>query len=179
MDNLIVEPNHRLIAGARKLALASHEKHLHGDMSYGEFHLTAVAGLVACFTKDPEVIAAAWLHDVVEDCIEDGIDLEVVEKMTTARTAHLVDLLTDPPGKNRKERKALSMPRIAVDREASLIKGADRFHNHASTIMDNSVRFAGLYFKEFDHFMDTLKLIPTPLRDMLSIQRPHLESLAP
>lgn len=176
MDNLIIETNHRLIAGARKLALASHEKHLHADMPYGEFHLVAVAGLTACFTKDPEIIAAAWLHDVVEDCPD--IDLEVVERMTTARVAAIVDLVTDPPVGTRAERKAISIPRIAIDSAASLIKGADRYHNHASTIQDRSTKFARLYYREFDIFMKSLPLVPTPLRFMLMEQKSHLERLA-
>jgi (p)ppGpp synthase/HD superfamily hydrolase len=139
-----------VIDSARKLALAEHAKHKHGALPYS-YHLVAVAGIVSCYTTDPDVIAAAWLHDIVEDC--ESIDLEVVEAMTNARVADIVDRLTDPPGP-RELAKQVSMPRILRSKEASLIKQADRYHNHASTILDRSVKHAKLYFAEVDDFVD-------------------------
>lgn len=140
-----------VIDSARKLALAEHAKHLHGKLPYS-YHLVAVAGLVSCFTTDPDVIAAAWLHDIVEDCPD--IDLDVVEAMTNARVRDLVDRLTDPPGP-RALAKQVSLPRILASREASIIKLADRYHNHASTIMDRSEKYANLYLSEIDTFVDS------------------------
>jgi (p)ppGpp synthase/HD superfamily hydrolase len=154
MDTKLITPYHGdIIDSARRLALAEHAKHHHGTLPYS-YHLTAVAGLTACFTTDPEVIAAAWLHDIVEDCPD--IDLEVVEQMTSARTSYIVDLLTDPPGLSRAEAKAIALPRIASDPDAVLIKLCDRFHNHASTIMDGSQKHARIYFSEIVNFIAVL-----------------------
>src|SRR5262249_6200576 len=57
-----------------------------------DVHLKAVAELVAAVTDDPEMIAAAWLHDVVEDT---PVTLDDVEKEFGAAVARLVDGLTD------------------------------------------------------------------------------------
>lgn len=144
-----------IIDSARKLALAEHAKHKHGVLPYS-YHLVAVTGLVSCYSNDPDVIAAAWLHDVVEDCPD--IDLDVVEQMTNTRVRNIVDRLTDPPGP-RALTKKISLPRIAGCEDASLIKLADRYHNHASTILDRSTKYAGMYLREFPVFHDTLSLI--------------------
>lgn len=144
-----VTPYHGdIIDSARKLAFAEHAKHMHGGLPYS-YHLVAVAGIVSCYTTDPEVIAAAWLHDIVEDC--EDIDLDVVEQMTSARVRDIVDRLTDPTGP-RILAKQVSMPRILACKDASLVKQADRFHNHASTILDGSPKYARLYLNEFDSF---------------------------
>lgn len=157
-----------IIRSARKLAFAEYSVHKHGGLPYAEYHLVAVVGVVACFSRDPEVIAAAWLHDIVEDCPD--IDLEVVERMTTPRVAHLVDLLTDPPGP-RAASKAISLPRVASDVDACLIKGADRYHNHASTIMQRHPKFSQVYHDEFPQLMQFIgNNLPRGLVEMLMDQ---------
>lgn len=140
-----------IIDSARKLALAEHAKHLHGVLPYS-YHLVAVTGLVSCFSNDPDVIAAAWLHDIVEDCPD--IDLEVVEAMTNQRVRNIVDRLSDPPGP-RSLAKQISLPRIAACKDASLIKLADRYHNQASTLLDQSTKYAKMYASELPVFLNT------------------------
>ena len=41
-----------------------------------DVHLKNVADIVASVTEDPEMIAAAWLHDIVEDTPASFLDLE-------------------------------------------------------------------------------------------------------
>ncbi|MDA8142023.1 MAG: HD domain-containing protein, partial [Desulfobacteraceae bacterium] len=59
-----------LIRKARQYATEAHQgidhfrKYTHQPY---QVHLQAVAKLVAQFSDDPKMIAAAWLHDVVED----------------------------------------------------------------------------------------------------------------
>ena len=55
-------------------------------------HLEAVAGMVAAVTDDPEVIAAAWLHDTVEDT---PATLDDIEAEFGKPVADLVEELTD------------------------------------------------------------------------------------
>lgn len=170
-----VTPYHGdVIDSARRLAFAEHVKQKHGDLPYG-YHLTAVAGLVSCFTRDPDVIAAAWLHDIIEDC--EDIDEYVVEQMTNKRVARLVALLTDPKEGTRAEKKLISMPRIMTSRDASLIKLADRFHNHASTILEKSPRFARLYAGEFFTFIDLYLQTGWSGHPLLSMVYGQLEEL--
>lgn len=172
-----VTPYHgNIIDSARHLALAEHAKQRHGILPYS-YHLVAVAGIVSCYTTDPEVIAAAWLHDIVEDC--EDIDLDIVEQMTNRRVAEIVDRLTDPPGP-RILAKQQSMPRILACPDASLIKQADRFHNHASTIMDGSVKYARMYLNEFESFCGGFmrSMTATPmLFDMIQSQKWYLQRI--
>lgn len=164
-----------IIDSARKLAIAEHAKHKHGDLPYS-YHLVAVAGLVSCYSNDPEVIAAAWLHDIVEDCSD--IDLEIVERMTNKRVRDIVDRLTDPEGP-RKLAKQISMPRIAACKSASLIKLADRYHNHSSTILDESTKYALMYANEFPEFVEYFtNWSGHPLFDGLLQQYRYLAELA-
>lgn len=166
-----------LIDSARMLALAEHAKHKHGFLPYS-YHLVAVTGLVSCFSNDPNVIAAAWLHDIVEDCPD--IDLDVVEQMTNLRVREIVDCLTDPPGP-RAVSKPISMRKILADKDASLVKQCDRFHNHASTILDRSVKHAKIYLGEFDQFVDGFVKAGTavyPLMDNIVGQWRDLDHIA-
>ena len=59
-----------LVDRARVYATEAHQRINHrrkyNDEPY-HVHLSAVAKLVASVTDDQEVIAAAWLHDTVED----------------------------------------------------------------------------------------------------------------
>lgn len=166
-----------VIDSARRLACAEHAKHRHGALPY-TYHLTAVTGLVSCFSTDPDVIAAAWLHDIVEDC--EDIDLEAVEQMTNRRVRDIVDRLTDPPG-SRALAKQVSMPRILHCPDASLVKLCDRFHNHASTLMDKSMKHAILYLEEFDAFLEGFERAEHPrtgpLIALISMQRGPLMRL--
>ena len=50
-------------------------------------HLAEVAALVSVYNNDAEVIAAAYLHDSVEDV---GVTPEEIEQVTTPRVSELV-----------------------------------------------------------------------------------------
>ena len=60
-----------LVQSARQFCHKSAQEYepssqIHPDAPYSE-HLQNVANSVASVTDDPETLAAAWLHDVVED----------------------------------------------------------------------------------------------------------------
>ena len=64
------EPAPALVDRARTYATEAHQRINHRRKYNNEpyhVHLSAVAKLVASVTDDEEVIAAAWLHDTVED----------------------------------------------------------------------------------------------------------------
>lgn len=115
-----------LPARARAFAVAAH-----GDQRYGahpyEHHLTAVVGVLERFgITDPELVAAAWLHDVIEDTAV-GRD-EIAERFGT-RVAGIVWALTDGEGDDRAARKRVSHARIAATPDAATVKVADRIAN--------------------------------------------------
>ena len=95
-------------------------------------HPLRVMNRAMLFTDDPEVLCAAVLHDVVEDC---GITHATLVQTFSQRVADLVLALTNHsklthPHANRAERQALDHQRIAgIPREAKLIKLIDRIDN--------------------------------------------------
>jgi (p)ppGpp synthase/HD superfamily hydrolase len=102
-------------------------------------HVHAVAELVETKTKDEEILAAACLHDVLED-VEPSMPQygrETIRKEFGERVLSLVIELTDIytkenyPDLNRKKRKQLEAERLAqVSDDAKLIKRADLFDNN-------------------------------------------------
>lgn len=102
-------------------------------------HLLAVADVLLDMQLDAEAIAAAILHDVVEDT---DIDLATLEKDFGAGVAHLVDGVTkmalidaqasrSPAHKEKMHAESLRKMLLAMaeDVRVVLIKLADRLHN--------------------------------------------------
>lgn len=77
-----------------------------------------------------EVVAAAWLHDTIEDC---EVSAEDIEKEFGSNVMRLVVELTNPSiGSKlpRKDRKAMDRKNIAsASRWAKIIKAIDRLDN--------------------------------------------------
>ncbi|RME15461.1 MAG: bifunctional (p)ppGpp synthetase/guanosine-3',5'-bis(diphosphate) 3'-pyrophosphohydrolase, partial [Alphaproteobacteria bacterium] len=91
-------------------------------------HLEEVARLVAEFGGDEVAIAAAWLHDTVEDCPE--VTPEVIAARFGTEVAAVVAELTDDKSLPRAERKRLQ--RVHAPRRsarAALVKAADKISN--------------------------------------------------
>ena len=78
-------------------------------------HPMAVAGIIAEVTRDEEIISAAILHDIIEDC---GVSHEELKKEFGERIANIVLQLTKPQNKS-----------MIKSREALMIKCADVLHN--------------------------------------------------
>src|SRR5262245_19705840 len=80
-----------------------------------------------------EIVAAAWLHDVVEDC---GITTGEIESEFSPIVANLVRELTNPSKARRElsraDRKQIDRDHLAgVSRWATIIKLVDRIDNVA------------------------------------------------
>ena len=95
-----------------------------------------------------EMLAAAWLHDVVEDT---GVTIEVIKQMFGEEVAELVGWLTDvsrPEQGNRATRKAIDRAHTAMaPAPAQTIKLADLISN-CSSIKEHDEAFAKVYFEE-------------------------------
>lgn len=112
-------------------------------------HPAEVAALVAHYGGvREEVIAAAWLHDVVEDT---PVTLQEVRSVFGDDVAQLVDELTDKTTRemgNRQVRKALECARLQrVSHEAKIIKLADLYSNTRS-VLAHDPGFAVIYLGE-------------------------------
>tara|TARA_Y100001001_G_C7992873_1_gene303557 strand:- start:541 stop:1155 length:615 start_codon:yes stop_codon:yes gene_type:complete len=136
----------RLFATAAHGAIGQRRKYL--DTPYIE-HPAAVAALVSRHCPDaPAMVAAAWLHDVLEDTQVTAQTLgdNFGEEVTTLVLA-LSDL-EGPEVGNRAVRKRLALERLVrAGARAQTIKYADLIHNTGS-IVEHDPGFARLYLKE-------------------------------
>ncbi|MFU8817569.1 MAG: HD domain-containing protein, partial [Pseudomonadales bacterium] len=152
------------IRAAAQFAAASHhgQRRKYSDEPYIR-HPGRVAARVAQLGVDPEVVAAAWLHDVVEDC---DVSVAEVAQRFGLRVARLVDYLSEPPsvpgGPNRAARKAAYRRRLASLRgrdgaAAHTVKAADCLDNIPS-IRDADPQFWKLYRRELMLLADVLTM---------------------
>lgn len=96
-------------------------------------HPFAVYGLVRSFTQESDVLIAALLHDVLEDCNEFAAMLGNF----SLRVQEIVTALTDPKPMDAyyQDRKRFFIGQvIRGGNDAVLISGCDKIHNMASVI---------------------------------------------
>ena len=142
---------------ARQYAIRCHREtnHKYDGKPY-EFHLADVykeaakyCHLVPVEQRD-NFLAAAWVHDVIEDCRQTYND---VREATNTEVAELAYALTNEKGKNRKERSSEKyyndMKQVPF---AVLLKVCDRLANFKYSISNGS-RMAQIYAKENDAFV--------------------------
>ncbi len=87
-----------------------------------ESHLQVVANIIRQITSDPEIIAAAYLHDVIEDT---PVTYEDLVQHFGKRVANLVHEVTQ---EGQKDQYGYYFPRLKSV-EAIWIKYADRLSN--------------------------------------------------
>jgi (p)ppGpp synthase/HD superfamily hydrolase len=131
--------------------------HTGQEYSGGDFHERHLARVVATLrdfgVSDPVLLAAAWLHDTVEDT---STTVEDVRREFGDDVADLVWRLTDEPGKNRKERHHLTHLKIRGRPESVRVKLADRIANVESSVEEGTHLF-GMYRKEHTQFRADLQ----------------------
>lgn len=111
-------------------------------------HCAEVADLVRTVPHTEEMLAAAWLHDTVEDC---GVTVETLAELFGDHVAMLVWELTDQSKgstENRKARKAEDRLHLSkASPEAQTVKYADLLSNTVS-ILEHDPAFAKVYLRE-------------------------------
>ncbi|QHM73308.1 GTP pyrophosphokinase [Mixta intestinalis] len=111
-------------------------------------HPAAVVELVRSVTDNEAMLAAAWLHDTVEDT---GTTLDDITHQFGADVAALVAMLTDdkqPQAKNRAARKVAHFRHTAeASPQAQTIKLADIIDN-TRAIVQYDPHFARIYLVE-------------------------------
>jgi len=149
-----------LIQRARHFATQAHrridQRRKYSNQPY-EVHLKSVAALVAEICDDAEMVAAAWLHDTVEDT---PATLEDIEREFGCGVAALVDQLTDVSRAhdgNRAARKAIDRAHLAqASARAKTVKLADLIDN-ARDICKHDSRFARVYLQEMAALLAVLQ----------------------
>ena len=97
-------------------------------------HPMEVAMIIAMMTDDQELIAAAYLHDVIEDA---GVTYEELEQEFGTRVAELVRNESEDKSKSWLERKQATIDRLAsAEREDRLLVFGDKLSNLRSTAKD-------------------------------------------
>ena len=100
-------------------------------------HLLGVASLVLEAGGDEDLVIAALLHDVVEDCGGAPM-LKEIRRRFGKRVAHIVDGCTDtdldpkPPWRQRKEDYIAHLR--TADADTRLVSAADKLHNVRSIV---------------------------------------------
>ncbi|HEU5062325.1 MAG TPA: HD domain-containing protein [Solirubrobacterales bacterium] len=145
-----------LVRAALEKARAAHEGQVRngsGGMPYVEHPITVAARLDEHGYRD-EVLAAALLHDVVEDS---ETSLEELRELFGEEVAGMVGALTDDESiESYRERKAEHRERVAAaDKEAQAIYGADK--------LTNSTTLRAAYAAEGDSVRDEFK-VPLELK---------------
>jgi (p)ppGpp synthase/HD superfamily hydrolase len=115
--------NDPLVREAASFANWKHGQQLDDEGEpYFHAHLGVVAALVGEVTDDCEVIAAAYLHDTLEDT--NATYEELVEKFGS----RVADLVNEVTHEGQADSVGFYFPRLKT-REAILIKFADRMSN--------------------------------------------------
>lgn len=155
-----------LVSRAMQFATAAHEAIGQKRKYTGAPYITHPAAVVAILMSVPphtvttvsdEVLAAAWLHDVVEDT---QITLQTIQDFFGPRVRDLVYWLTDkskPGDGNRANRKAIDRAHIAeAPAAAQNIKLADLIDN-TETIVRYDSDFATVYLREKAQLLDAMR----------------------
>jgi len=127
-------------------------------------HPTRVANLVKQYGGTDAMIAAAYLHDVVEDT---DVTMDTITSLFGSVVASLVKDLTDvskPSDGNREARKTIDRLHTAdASADAQFIKCADIIDN-AYDIADNDPSFWRVYRREMSLLLDEMvRVKDTPI----------------
>lgn len=148
-----------LVERARIYATQAHQRINHrrkySNQPY-HVHLEAIIKILQQVTSDAEMLAAAWLHDTVEDT---PATLDNIENEFGQNVAELVEELTDvslPSDGNRAVRKEIDRKHLATaSSRAKTIKLADLIDN-CQDITRNDPGFAAVFLGEMEALLEVL-----------------------
>lgn len=158
-----------IVEKAEQFARTAHESIGHRRKYTGESYVTHLEEVVEILKKvehTDEMLAAAWLHDTVEDT---QVTIEDIYENFGDEIAEMVDSLTDiskPLDGNRKTRKAIDRAHLAkASPDVQTIKLADLISNSAS-IVAHDPKFAKVYLEEKRLLLEVLTAGNKELREI-------------
>ena len=140
-----------MIDRARKIAQVSHKDQLYGTQPYMA-HIEDVVRRVRQITDDPEIICAAYLHDVVEDT---DVKLSDIQTMFGDNVANMVWAVTGV-GATRADKMANAIEKIAKTPGADFVKSADRLSNAAASKAEKKIKLYNRYKQEHTNLSPVL-----------------------
>lgn len=142
----------KLVKEAAEFAAYAHRGTLYGKQPYF-FHLAAVVGVLVEFGVDDErLLAAGWLHDVVEDTEWTTDSL----KSTFGKPISSIVWACTGVGANRKSRNADIARKIRQEPDAGAVKAADRIANIRNCRHTANRALLEMYRKEYAAFAELL-----------------------
>lgn len=135
------------IHDAMQFAIFMHGKQLYGNFPYIVHLCDVVKNLRVYNYDDPEMIAAGFLHDTIEDC---QVTFEILDVRFSEKTANLVNAVSGN-GPTRKARKESMIANLKAFPKAIPLKMADRLANIRNCAQFNPRLFT-MYEKEFDDY---------------------------
>jgi (p)ppGpp synthase/HD superfamily hydrolase len=158
--NKVLYIEHELVDRAKRYAIACHSEtnHKYDGQPY-EIHLSMCFDYALKYINlidrnyAESALAAAWTHDLIEDCRQTYND---VKQNTNWVVADITYALTNEKGKTRKERaNDKYYKEISENRLALYVKLCDRLANVSYSVQKGS-RMADLYLKENGQFKNCL-----------------------
>lgn len=136
-----------------QFAMKAHRGQMYGNLPY-IVHLSDVYKVLVEFDIDEQtILAGAWLHDVLEDTEYHYSD---IKEMFGFEVAEIVFAVTDELGRNRRERKDKTWPKILKHPRAITLKQADMIANARQGIFEGS-DILNMYKKEYPKFKSYFK----------------------
>ncbi len=136
----------------KERALLVSEK-AHAGQSYDiypyMYHILQVVKIAEELGYDETVIISAVLHDILEDA---SLSYEDIKKEFGFEVAEVVFAVTDELGRNRKERKSKTYPKIRENWRAVVVKICDRIANleHSKQYNEDLFSMYVIESKEFE-----------------------------
>jgi (p)ppGpp synthase/HD superfamily hydrolase len=118
--------NEKIYNEARLVAEENHSGQKYDGMFPYTKHLDDVVNVLKSFGYSGKYIVAGYLHDAIEDTT---ISYNDIKDYFGVEVAEIVYCVTDELGRNRKERKEKTLPKIASNPDAIIVKLADRIAN--------------------------------------------------
>jgi (p)ppGpp synthase/HD superfamily hydrolase len=117
----------KLVKEARMVAVRGHMAQSYDGMFPYEKHLDDVIDILKRFDLgNNKYLIAGYLHDILED---GALSRNKIKGYFGEEIAEIVYCVTDELGRDRKEKKAKTLPKIAANPDAIIIKLADRIAN--------------------------------------------------
>ena len=149
---------HEQIRLAREFSLKAHTGHIYGNIYPYYKHLEDVYNVLIRFgfneQKHLKLLVAAFLHDTIEDTNTSYSDLK---KAFGEEIAEIVFCMSDELGRNRKEKKAKTYPKIRSNPDSVILKVADRIANAEFSVSEKSPQ-SEMYRKEYSDFEYNLRI---------------------
>jgi len=127
MTKLTMSPyTQKLCDDARLVAIKAHGLQDYDGIFPYEKHLKDVVTILTDYNYIGKFTIAGWLHDAPED---GTLSYNKIKNYFGLEVAEMVYAVTDEIGRNRKEKKAKTYPKIKAYPDSIIIKLADRIAN--------------------------------------------------